>query len=43
MDSDSLLVLDSGSLVESGPPLQLAEQTGGYFHRMVAAARLAHT
>ncbi|PNH03031.1 hypothetical protein TSOC_010920 [Tetrabaena socialis] len=40
MDTDQLLVLGAGELLESGPPAQLAA-AGGVFGRMVAAARLA--
>ncbi|GLC33196.1 hypothetical protein PLESTB_000360400 [Pleodorina starrii] len=40
MDTDQLLVLSAGQLVESGPPARLAEGDG-VFARMVAAARLA--
>ncbi|KXZ56224.1 hypothetical protein GPECTOR_1g195 [Gonium pectorale] len=41
MDTDTLLVLNAGELVESGPPSALAATPGGVFARMVTAARLA--
>ena len=41
LDTDQLLVLSAGRLVESGPPGELAARAGGTFAGMVAAARLA--
>jgi len=41
LDLDRLLVLHRGSLVESGPPRELARRQGGVFAGMVAAARAA--
>lgn len=42
LDTDHLLVLSSGSLVEQGPPAELSTRPGGMFAGMVAAARHAH-
>ncbi len=42
MDTDSLLVLQAGRLVEQGPPKELAAQPGGLFAGMVAASKGAH-
>lgn len=41
MDSDMLLVLDDGCLVEQGSPAELCERTGGTFARLVRAAESA--
>ncbi len=43
MDTDKLLVLNSGQLVEQGPPKELAARKGGLFASFVAAAHAAHT
>ena len=39
MDTDQILVLGAGKLLESGPPAELAARPGGAFAGMVAAAR----
>ena len=41
MDSDMLLVLDGGRLVEQGSPAQLRDRAGGTFARLVRAAEAA--
>ena len=35
MDSDVVLVLDAGKLVEAGPPLELAAREGGAFRALI--------
>jgi ABC-type multidrug transport system fused ATPase/permease subunit len=41
LDTDHLLVLSNGSLVESGPPSELQRRPGGVFAGMVDSARAA--
>jgi ATP-binding cassette subfamily C (CFTR/MRP) protein 4 len=41
LDTDQLLVLSNGELVESGPPGELQRRAGGVFAGMVDAARAA--
>jgi ABC-type multidrug transport system fused ATPase/permease subunit len=41
LDTDHLLVLSNGGLVESGPPAELQRRPGGVFAGMVDAARAA--
>ncbi|GBF93736.1 hypothetical protein Rsub_06068 [Raphidocelis subcapitata] len=41
LDTDTLLVLSNGELVESGPPGELTRREGGVFAGMVDAARAA--
>jgi ATP-binding cassette subfamily C (CFTR/MRP) protein 4 len=41
LDTDSLLVLSNGNLVESGPPAELTRREGGVFAGMADAARAA--
>ncbi len=41
LDTDQLLVLNNGSLVESGPPGELQKRAGGVFAGMVEAAKAA--
>jgi ABC-type multidrug transport system fused ATPase/permease subunit len=41
LDTDQLLVLSNGSLVESGPPAELQRRAGGAFAGMVESARAA--
>ena len=43
MDSDMLLVLSEGKLVEQGSPSQLSQQPGGVFARLVQAAQHANS
>eukprot|EP00405_Crypthecodinium_cohnii_P035475 CAMPEP_0206533788 /NCGR_PEP_ID=MMETSP0325_2-20121206/5166_1 /ASSEMBLY_ACC=CAM_ASM_000347 /TAXON_ID=2866 /ORGANISM="Crypthecodinium cohnii, Strain Seligo" /LENGTH=1203 /DNA_ID=CAMNT_0054030483 /DNA_START=114 /DNA_END=3726 /DNA_ORIENTATION=- len=40
MDSDRILVLESGSVKELGPPAELRQKEGGVFRAMVEEARL---
>ena len=35
MDSDVVLVLDAGKLVEAGPPAELAVREGGAFRALI--------
>lgn len=42
MDSDMLLVLSDGKLVEQGSPSELSQKPGGTFARLVQAAQQAH-
>jgi len=39
IDSDLVLVLDGGKLVEMGPPQELVNMKNGIFATMVAASR----
>ncbi|DBA75192.1 TPA: hypothetical protein ACH3X1_010497 [Trebouxia sp. C0004] len=42
MDSDMLLVLSDGKLVEQGSPIELSQKPGGTFARLVQAAQQSH-
>ena len=42
MDSDMLLVLSGGKLVEQGSPSELSQKPGGTFARLVQAAQQSH-
>ena len=42
MDSDMLLVLSDGKLVEQGSPSELSRKPGGAFARLVQAAQQSH-
>lgn len=42
MDSDMLLVLSDGKLVEQGSPSDLSQKPGGTFARLVQAAQQSH-
>ncbi|KAK3367203.1 ABC transporter [Lasiosphaeria ovina] len=41
MDSDVVLVLDAGKLVEAGPPVELAFKEGGRFRALIRGKRTA--
>ena len=43
MESDMLLVLSDGKLVEQGSPQELSHKPGGTFARLVQAAQQSHS